>query len=200
MLAQSDNHIIEPYLLKGKWKSKFGNDNDIYLEIGCGRGGFITQTALQNKDINFIGFDRLKSVVAMAIKHAEQSGPPPNLFFINGDAADLRDYFEKGELKRIYINFCDPWRNRSKWFKRRLTHRNFLDIYGNIMDNGSVFFKTDNKELFEFSIREFTDMRWSLKNVCYDLHTNGIGENVMTEYEKRFTEKGMPIYRLEAWK
>lgn len=199
-LAQNDSHIIEPCLLKGKWKSRFYNGGDIHLEIGCGKGGFIAQMALQNPDINFIGLERSRKILAMAVKHAELNGQPPNLLFINGDASDLYSFFEENELKRIYINFCDPWRNKSKWFKRRLTHRIFLDKYANIMDSGSVFFKTDNPELFDFSLREFTYAGWLLKNVTHDLHNSGFTQNVMTEYEKRFSERGMAIFRLEAWK
>lgn len=206
MLAQSSCHIIEPCLFKGKWANRFDNKNDIHLEIGCGKGGFIAEMAMQNKNINFIGMERSRKIIAMALKTAEENGLPENLLFINGDASDLYDYFEENELKRIYINFCDPWRNRSKWFKRRLTHRIFLAKYANVMDNGQIFFKTDNRELFDFSLREFTDTGWTTKNVTYDLHYAGndayvpLIENVMTEYEKRFVEKGMPIYRLEAWK
>lgn len=206
MLENSGNHVAEPHSLKGKWADRFGDKNEIHLEIGCGKGGFITEMALRNPNVNFIGFERSRKILAMALRNAEQIGSPANLLFINGDASDLCDYFAENELTRIYINFCDPWRNRNKWFKRRLTHRIFLDKYANITNGGSIFFKTDNRALFDFSLDEFTACGWILKNVSYDLHNAGSDElaapfadNVMTEYEKRFLEMGMPIYRAEGW-
>jgi tRNA (guanine-N7-)-methyltransferase len=113
------------------------------------------------------------------------------------------EIFAPGEIARIYINFCDPWPVRIKWRKRRLTHVNFLKIYRAVMgDRGEIFFKTDNRELFDFSLGQFAQEGWRLDNVSFDLHAGADGPppwNIMTEYEEKFSSQGMPIYRLEAY-
>ncbi len=183
---------------KGKWSEYFGNDNPIHLELGCGKGRFITTLAAQNKEINYLALEREKQVIVMAARLAKEQGC--SMGFINGDVSELLDMFDQHEIHRLYINFCDPWPNRNKWHKRRLTHRNFLDKYAQILTiSGELHFKTDNLELFEFSLEEFKDKKWELNFVNYDLHNSGITNNIMTEYEERFSNLGMPIYACTAY-
>lgn len=187
--------IKNPEENKGKWSDVFGNDNPIYLEIGCGKGRFISEMAKMHPDVNFIAMDLFEDVVVMAM---EKSTEIPNVRFFVGNAANLYDYFEYGEIKRIYLNFSDPWKKR-KQAKRRLTHKNFLDVYKKVLKNGDLIcFKTDNKDLFEFSLNSFAEENYKLSNITFDLHNSDFEGNVMTEYEAKFSGMGMPIYRLEA--
>jgi len=199
-VSENPLRMVEPEQYKGKWKTVFGNENGICVEIGCGKGQFIRETALRNPNLNFIAIEREQKIIAMAMK-AARSGEalPTNLRFIWGDAQKLSAYFADGELVRVYINFCDPWRNRIKWHKRRLTHRNFLAVYRRLMHQGELFFKTDSVDLFRFSARELRETDWMLRHVTEDLHNSEFAtDNVMTEYETRFHGMGMPVYRLEA--
>ncbi len=205
----SNNKLVNnPEDFKGRWSEYFGNDNPIYLEIGCGKGRFSINSALKFDDINYIAFDKELQVIGAAAKLCretmEEQNVDINIGFVIGDVKNLKDYFEVHEIKRLYINFCDPWRERNKWMKRRLTHHNFLRMYNELLgDKGEIFFKTDNTALFEFSLNEFCNEGWQLKNIALDLHKtefHTLGENVMTEYEEKFSSKGMPIYRLEATK
>lgn len=182
---------------KGKWAEYFGNNNPIYIEIGCGKGGFIIENALRYTNINFIGIEMQASVAAVAARKIKQD--MPNLAMIYGSAVKLTDLFESGEIKRIYLNFSDPW-PKKRYAKRRLTHRTFLQYYRSVLgQQGELFFKTDNKQLFEFSLNEFCAEKWNLSNICFDLHNSEYMEqNIMTEYEQKFSQQGMPIYRLEA--
>lgn len=195
------NFIKSPEELKGKWRDFFGNDNPIHVEIGCGKGQFITTMSKLNPDINYIAVERQDMVIASALKKGREKGVGANLAFFSADVENLKDFFEPAEIKRLYINFCDPWPNKKKWAKRRLTHRNFLKLYGEIFDEqGEICFKTDNRILFEFSLNEFEDQEnWRMKNICLDLHNSDFEGNVMTEYEEKFSSKGMPIFRLEAY-
>lgn len=188
--------------LKGKWKEHFNNDNPIYLEIGCGKGGFITENAKRYPEINFIGLERQQSVVATAAKNTDKD--LKNLAILWENALNLDEIFEVGEFQRLYLNFSDPW-PKTRTAKRRLTYRDFLKNYNKLMNNkGEVFFKTDNRNLFEFSLNEFCFEDWKLSNISLDLHNSPneeiVNNNIMTEYEKKFSSKGMPIYRLEARK
>lgn len=188
--------LHEPFP-KGEMKSVFGNENPIHMEIGCGKGGFITQLAHQNPDINYIAIEKNGDVLVLAMEKAVNLGLK-NVRFIYGDATFLNDIVAPGEISRIYINFCDPW-HKSGHAKRRLTHRNYLELYKSLLEakNGEVFFKTDNRKLFEFSLNECADVGLKMRNITLDLHNSGYEGNIMTEYEKLFSEQGMPIYRLE---
>lgn len=183
---------------KGKWCEFFQNNNPIYIEIGCGKGSFITQNAQQFPHINFIGIERQESVVALASKNTDKS--LENLALVWENARNLCDMFEIAEFQRLYLNFSDPW-PKTRTFKRRLTYRGFLAEYKAIMGEfAEIHFKTDNKNLFEFSLNEFCDDDWKLKNISLDLHNSSFENNIMTEYETKFSALGMPIYRLEATK
>lgn len=189
-------NILEPENLKGKWREYFGNNNEIYLEIGCGKGRFIRETALENKDVNFVAIERDPSVLLMAMEQAMAENIE-NLRFINYDAADLANIFEDGEVGRVFLNFSDPWppRNRAK---RRLTHHLFLETYRKVLkQDGEIHMKTDNSKLFEFSLNEFADFGAKLSQITFDLHKTDT-PNIMTEYEQRFSEQGMQIYRCVA--
>lgn len=189
--------IRNPQELKGKWAEEFGNKNPIHIEIGSGKGQFICKMAEKYPDINFIALEVVKDVIVIAMEKAEPRNLE-NLRFIIADAGNLCDYFEKGEVKRIYLNFSDPWKKR-KQAKRRLTHKNFLDIYKKLLNNGDfIWFKTDNKALFEFSLNSFAEENFKMSEICFDLHNSDFEDNVMTEYETRFSEQGMPIYRVCA--
>ncbi len=181
---------------KGHWAEFFGNHNPIYVEIGCGKGGFLTKSAAAELDVNFIGIERQLTVVAVAARRAGEDAP--NLAFVWSDAKKLSDFFEAGEFQRLYLNFCDPW-PKKRTYKRRLTYREFLRGYREAMgENAEIFFKTDNRGLFEFSLNEFCAEDWKLSNISLDLHNSDFTGNIMTEYEEKFSAKGMPIYRLEA--
>lgn len=188
--------VREPFP-KGEWSTVFGNDNMIYLEIGCGKGRFITETAKNNPDINFIAIEKNLDVALLAMEKARQL-ELTNIRFICDNADFLEKIIAPEECSRIYINFCDPW-HKTKHAKRRLTHRRYIELYKSLLPKGGeIHFKTDNKKLFEFSLNEFCDMNIKLKNISLDLHAILCEWNVMTEYEQQFSQQGMPIYRLEA--
>lgn len=193
----SSVHIPNPEDWKGKWKELFGNDNPIHIEIGCGKGSFITGMAKKYPKINFIAIEKVEDVIVMAMEKAVDA-ELKNVFFMDMDAEKIEDIFEKGEIERIYLNFSDPWKKK-KQAKRRLTHKRFLDRYKNVLNEGDyIYFKTDNRALFEFSLNSFVQENYKLENISFDLHNSDYKDNVMTEYEKRFSEAGMPIYRVEA--
>ena len=197
-LAENNRILHEPETYAGRFTEYFGDANPIHLELGCGKGRFITQMAQLYPDIHYIAVEREPVILAAAARLSRDiSG---SLIFLMLDAVELTQFFKPGEIKRLYINFCDPWPNKKKWAKRRLTHVNFLAMYESLMIP-EIFFKTDNRLLFEFSINQFTERGWKLRNVSLDLHNGspGLYENVMTEYEEKFVSQGMPVYRMEAY-
>ena len=192
-----DIRITDPENHKGKWSEVFGNSNPIHVEIGCGKGSFVVGMARRYPDINFIAIEKVEDVIVMAMEKAIEN-EVPNVRFMDLDAERIEDFFEKGEIKRIYLNFSDPWK-KNKQAKRRLTHKNFLDHYKNVLNNGDyIWFKTDNRKLFEFSLNSFAEENYKLQNITLDLHNSNFEGNVITEYEQRFLDLGQPIYRLEA--
>lgn len=197
-LAESDFTINEPDKMKGKWKEVFGNGNPIHLEIGTGKGRFITTLAAQNPEINYIGIEKYSSVLIRALQKQDEL-KLPNLIFLRMEAEEIEDIFEKGEIDKIYLNFSDPW-PKDRHSKRRLTSRQFFARYDNILkQDGKVEFKTDNRTLFNFSLAEVEEAGWKLDAVTYDLHNSPMNEgNIMTEYEIRFSEMGVPINKLIA--
>ena len=190
--------IESPQRLSGNWQEFFVNGNPIHLEIGCGMGRYITQMAEANPEVNFIALEREPNVIVTGARTARESGQ--HIAFIIGDASELAGYFSPGEISRVYINFPDPWRNRKKWQKRRLTHASFLQIYKHIMGGtGELFHKTDNARLFEFSLEQLSQNGFNLRNISLDLHKSDIAGNIMTEYESKFSAQNKPIYRCEAF-
>jgi len=185
----------------GEWKSQFPLNQPLHIEIGMGKGQFIMELARLNPQINYIGIERYASVLLRALQKMEElSLPLPNLKFICADAALLPDYFEKGEIAKIYLNFSDPW-PKDRHAKRRLTSHQFFSRYREILDQeGTVEFKTDNRGLFDFSVEEVHVAGWKLIAVTYDLHqdTSLNQGNIMTEYEEKFSAKGNPIHKLIA--
>ncbi|MEG1310937.1 MAG: tRNA (guanosine(46)-N7)-methyltransferase TrmB [Romboutsia sp.] len=192
------NYVLRDNIdeLKGKWNLRFENNNPIYVEFGTGRGKFITTLAKQNPNINYIAFEIKEEVIIKGVEKADEANLD-NILFAWADVANVLDYFEEGELSRIYVNFCDPW-PKTRWAKRRLTHTNFLEKYKLLLNSdGELHFKTDNEKLFEFSLNEISSNNWILKNISLDL-VNSDFENVTTEYEDKFMSYGMKIFRCEA--
>jgi tRNA (guanine-N7-)-methyltransferase len=182
---------------KNNLKAIFGNDNPIHIEIGCGKGRFITETAKKNPDINYIAIERNGDVTVLACEKINNEGIN-NVKFLFGNCQQLEMVEDLHSVERIYVNFCDPWK-KSKQAKRRLTHANFLKLYEKLLkDGGELHFKTDNTKLFEFSLNSFADYGLKMKNITLDLHNSKFEGNIMTEYEQLFSEKGQPIYRCEV--
>ena len=180
---------------KGKWKEVFKNENPIHLEIGCGKGGFVTECAKQNPDVNFVALEKCMDVIILAMEKVVKEGLN-NVKFVLGDATLLHEMFEEDEIDRIYLNFSDPWK-KSKQAKRRLTYRTFLKLYNDILKkDGELWFKTDNRPLFDFSLEEFNEYGASVSELTYDLHNSAYNEkNIQTEYEKNFSAQGFTINR-----
>lgn len=176
-------------------KEYFENDKPLHLEIGCGKGRFITETSLREPDVNYIAIERDPTIIAAAARRARLVGAN-SLIFVLEDVDNLLSYFKPGDISRLYINFCDPWPGKKKRARRRLTHDNYLAKYQQLQIP-ELYFKTDNQVLFEASLESFSRMAWVLSNVSLDLHNSNMADNIMTEYEEKFSPHG-PIYRLEA--
>ncbi|MFY0542622.1 tRNA (guanosine(46)-N7)-methyltransferase TrmB [Brevibacillus sp. H7] len=197
-LRQYPTFVDQPARYKGRWKERFGNDHPIHVEIGCGKGRFITTLAARHPETNFIAVELKAEVVLRAAQRTEQR-EIPNLAFVQFNAAMLNDLFAENEVDRIYLNFSDPW-PKKRHYKRRLTYKSFLDVYKQVLKPyGEIHLKTDNENLFEFSLNQFSNERFRLRNITFDLHHSALAEeNVMTEYEERFSSRGQRIYRTEA--
>ena len=196
----SELNMLTPAEHKGNWRALFGKDADaqLHLEIGCGKGDFIVGNALKNPDICYVAVEREPNVILLAMEKAKAAGVE-NVRFIDADAATLTEVFEKDEVDRIYLNFSDPWPPKKR-HKRRLTHENYLKVYDQFLKKeGEIHQKTDNTGLFEFSLCSFSQFGYVLYDITFDLHSTEF-ENIMTEYERNFTEKGMNIYRCVARK
>ena len=199
-IAQSPYVIQEPKEKKGRWREVFGNDHPIHIEVGMGKGQFIIEMARRNPEVNYIGIEKYSSVLVRAVEKLEDF-EQDNLRLIRMDAENIEEVFDKDEVDRIYLNFSDPW-PKDRHAKRRLTSTRFLERYDNILTpEGRVMFKTDNKDLFDFSLEQVEEAGWILENHTYDLHHSEYNEgNVMTEYEEKFSAKGNPICRLVAYR
>ncbi len=189
---------------KGKWSEVFGNNHPIHIEVGMGKGRFIMTMAKLYPDVNFIGIEMYDSVLLRALQKREELEKEgeelKNLFFVRMDARELPVVFEKGEVKKIYLNFSDPW-PKERHAKRRLTSHQFLERYEQVLTKeGVIEFKTDNRELFEFSLEEVKEAGWKLLAHTFDLHHDQEMNkgNVMTEYEEKFSSMGNPIHKLIA--
>jgi len=191
------SYLISDYeKYKGNFKSIFGNDNKIEVEIGMGKGDFIIEKAKRNPNINFIGIEKYATVLVSAMKKLDDVSLP-NLRIINIDASFIEDVFEK-EISKVYLNFSDPW-PKKKHSDRRLTSKIFLDKYSKIFESDRIIeMKTDNRNLFEYSLVSLSESNYILKEISLDLYQNITDDNVQTEYERKFVSLGMPIYRLFA--
>lgn len=197
-LANNPHYVIlNPEDAKGHWQEIFGNDKPIHIEVGSGKGAFITGMALQNPGINYIGIDIQVSVLSYALDKVLASGAE-NIRLLQVDGSSLTNYFADEEIDLLYLNFSDPW-PKKKHAKRRLTYKTFLDTYKQILpEHGEIHLKTDNRGLFEYSLVSFSQYGMVLKQVWLDLHASDYEGNVMTEYEQKFSDKGQVIYRVEA--
>ncbi len=180
------------------FEKMFGNSKPVYLEIGCGKGQFAIDHAKAYPDINILAIEKTSNVIVQAAEKAIAEGLP-NLMLLRCEAEYLPKFIPQGSIERIYLNFSCPF-PKKQYAHHRLTHPVFLDIYKQIMSpDCEIHQKTDNQGLFEFSLCSFSQNGFALKNVSLDLHNSSFEGNIMTEYERKFSEMGMPIYRLEAY-
>lgn len=184
---------------RGDWAAAFGRAAPLHIEIGCGKGRFITETALRHPERNFVAVEKCPDVLLLAMEKTKLL-EIPNIRFLMADASGLTELFAPEEAERIYLNFSDPWPKAST-AKRRLTAPAFLAQYRQVLcPGGSIHMKTDNRNLFVYSLNTFAESGFALKNVTYDLHKDGSWDGVVTEYEATFMEQNLPIYRLESYK
>ncbi|RHP30736.1 tRNA (guanosine(46)-N7)-methyltransferase TrmB [Lachnotalea sp. AF33-28] len=197
-IKESPYTVTSPQEWRGKWNEFYKNTAPLHIEIGMGKGKFLTELALAHRDIHYIGIEKYSSVLIRALEKKDENDTP-NLYFLRLDAEDITDVFSENEVSRIYLNFSDPW-PKDRHAKRRLTSPQFFERYRHIlMPEGQVEFKTDNRELFEFSLRSVTEAGWELAEYTFDLHHSGMNAgNIMTEYEERFSAMGNPICKLIA--
>lgn len=194
--------IQNPEGNRGIWAAAFPVRQPLHIEVGMGKGRFLMDMAMLHPEINYIGIEMYDSVLLRALQKREEQEKEgrilPNLFFMRMDARNLPEVFAPGEVNRIYLNFSDPW-PKARHAKRRLTSREFLTRYEKILaEGGSVEFKTDNRELFEFSLEEVKEAGWKLLAHTFDLHNHKemMQGNVMTEYEEKFSSQGNPICKM----
>ena len=207
-LEASEFYIDNPEEYKGKWKETFNNkENPIHLELGCGKGQFISQLASNNLDKNYIAIDLVDAMLGLAKRNVEQvylekNIKPENVKLTRYDIERILNIFEeKDKIERIYINFCNPW-PKGKHRKKRLTHTRQLEKYKQfLVPNGEIYFKTDDDDLFNSSLIYFEESGFEILNKTYDLHNEPIFEhNIETEHEKMFSEQGIKIKALIAKK
>lgn len=203
-LESCDFFVINPKENKNKWKESFKNSNPIYLELGCGKGSFVAVHGAENKDINYIAIDIKDEVLVLAKRNIEKSYEAnnrelDNIKLMAQEIALINDILgDEDEISRIYINFCNPW-PKAKHKKRRLTHSRQLENYKVFLnENGEIYFKTDDDELFEESLEYFKDSGFNIEYITYDLHNSDYQGNVETEHEKMFTNIGIKIKFLIA--
>ena len=206
-LEASPFYIDNPEEMKGKWKEYFGNNHPIHLELGCGKGQFISELTSENLDINYIAIDLVDAMLGLAkrnveAKYKEKNIEPQNIVLTRFDIERILLILEEqDEIERIYINFCNPW-PKGKHRKKRLTHTRQLEKYRVFLkDNGEIYFKTDDDDLFHSSLLYLEEAGFEVLKKTYDLHTEPIFEkNIETEHEKMFSEQGIKIKALIARK
>ncbi|TJX14207.1 tRNA (guanosine(46)-N7)-methyltransferase TrmB [Tissierella creatinini] len=188
---------------KGRWHEEFKNSNPIYLELGCGTGKFISENAVKNQDINYIGIDFKDEILVYAKRTVKETlylkdEYVENIRLIPMQIEFIENIFERDEISRVFINFCNPWPKRAH-NKRRLTYNYFLEKYKGFMKaNSQIWFKTDDRGLFDDSQEYLKSSGFVIRYQTYDLHKSNFEENITTEYEERFTSQGMPIMFLIA--
>jgi len=188
----------DPTSLRGRWLEEYPGYKELHIELGCGKGAFTAGMAAEHSDILFAAMERVPDAMVVAMEKAVQSGLE-NVCFIDADAAHAGEIFADGEAERIYINFCDPWPGKKR-AKRRLTAPAFLSIYAAILKkDGEIWFKTDNTDLFEWSLATFKECGWTCSDITRDLHADGPC-GIMTDYEMKFYSEGKPICRCTAKK
>lgn len=197
-IAEYPQYIVpSPEQYKGRWQEAFEKEQPLHIEVGTGKGRFITEMAKAHPDINYMGIELHPSVIITALDRLIEEDLP-NLKLLNVNAGNLGQYFLKGDVDRVYLNFSDPW-PKARHEKRRLTYKDFLKLYEDILvDEGEIHFKTDNQGLFEYSLMSFSEYGLLLKFLSLDLHKSDFEGNIMTEYEQKFSEKGNRIYRCEV--
>lgn len=197
-LINSSSYLVQdPYKYKGKWSKIFNNNNPIYIEIGMGFGMFITENARRYPDINFIGIEKQDKVLARCLPKLD--GDIPNLKVLRLDAQEIDKIFDK-EIDRIFLNFSDPW-PKKRHGDRRLSSKVFLEKYDSIFkDDKSIYMKTDNRDLYIYSLMSFSNYGYVLSDISFDLHEGDDSEIITTEYEDKFVKKGQPIYSVVATK
>lgn len=196
-VISDSKYVIKDYKnYKGKWNDLFINKQPIHIEIGMGKGRFMMDMAKANPQINYIGIERYTSVLLRAVQKMEALDEPlTNLLFICMDAKEVEETFEKEEVDRIYLNFSDPW-PKDRHAKRRLPSKEFLARYDKILKkDGTLEFKTDNRGLFDFAVDELEPAGWKARVITYDLHGDPVlcKDNIITEYEEKFSSIGNPI-------
>lgn len=188
--AQNENHQLDLVEL-------FGNDNPVYLEVGCGKGQFGCTFAQQNPDVNVICVEKVRDVICLACEKAKDMGLT-NIKFLDCAAEYLPSYLPQKSIETLFLNFSCPY-PKKRYANHRLTSERFLTIYKTLLkDDAPIFQKTDNMHFFEFSIESFSKNGFEISNVSLDLHNSDFEGNIVTEYEQRFSSQGYPIYRLEA--
>ena len=197
-IEESPFVISGPEEFRGQWNMFFGNENPLHIEVGMGKGRFITELAAVHPETNYIGIERYTSVLLKAVEKRSLLFLP-NLYFLCVDARTLPDIFAEGEVDRIYLNFSDPW-PKDRHAKRRLTSPQFMALYDRILaPEGQVEFKTDNMGLFDYSLESIPEAGWTITASTKDLHHSDMAEgNIMTEYEAKFSAMGNPICKLIA--
>jgi len=197
-IINSSNYFIkDPSIYKGKFHELFKNQNPLHIEIGMGKGQFIIENAKRYKDINFIGIEKFDSILALALKKIPDD--LPNLKIIRLDATNILDIFDR-EIDTIYLNFSDPW-PKKRHEKRRLTSFNFLEKYDKVFKNKKhIIMKTDNKDLFSYSIKSFNNYGYKIEDITFDLEKRLDIDNIKTEYEEKFTKLNNPIYMIDVEK
>ena len=204
-LEASKFYIDNPEEYKGKWRELFSNDNPIYLELGCGKGGFISQVAVYNPDINYIAIDLVDAMLGLAKRKIEEeykmaNREIDNIYITRYDIERIHNILSKEDkIERIYINFCNPW-PRGKHRKKRLTHTRQLEKYKEFLNEGAeIYFKTDDDDLFNDSVNYFKETGFKIEKITYDLEKEtNFWENIETEHEKMFKEQGIKIKALIA--
>lgn len=189
--------LVNPTDMAGNWQSRFAKQQPLYIEVGSGKGKFITEMAQKHPENDYVAVEIQESAIAMVLKKQVEL-QLSNLQLLLGDGAALTHFFAPNEVSGIFLNFSDPW-PKTRHEKRRLTYRTFLAQYQTIIKpTGQLVFKTDNRGLFEYSLVSMNNFNMLFDEVSLDLHTLNDPENVETEYEEKFSKMGQPIYRLKA--